>query len=205
LDSLFQFPSFYHGDNMWKIVLSEVVHKAAVQGGSASFFLRKSENNDKSIVQYTVGCMRRYKFYGENKKKVPNANTFKGKDIGPNKLHVDGIKKTAIKGRKYERRNLDGRKLPRRRYTMLPVKKDERRPFRMTIYFKNKDGLFYLSRHGSGCEHKGHYKKTNVNTCAKHTTKSELKTVKAMIQSPIKAGEAASILEKLTGEKYTTK
>jgi hypothetical protein len=54
---------------------------------------------------------------------------------------------------------MDGNKLPRRRYTMLPVEKEERCPFRMTIYSKKKDGFFYLSRHGSGCEHKGHSKK----------------------------------------------
>jgi hypothetical protein len=60
-----------------------------------------------------------YKVYGGNKKKVPNADTnFKGKYIDPDRLHADGIKKTAIKGKKYERRNLYGRKLPPRRYTM---------------------------------------------------------------------------------------
>jgi hypothetical protein len=105
---------------------------------------------------------------------------------------------------KYERHHLDGRKLPRRRYTMIPVDTDERCPFRMKIYFKKKDGLFYLSRHGSGCEDKGHSKNTNVKTSAAHTTKSEIKTVKAMVQYPIKARGAASLLEKLTGEKYTT-
>jgi hypothetical protein len=46
------------------------------------------------------------------------------------------VLKTVIKGRNYERRNLDGRKLPRRRYTMIPVEKEERYSFRMTIYFK---------------------------------------------------------------------
>jgi hypothetical protein len=142
------------------------------RAGSASFFLRKSENSNKKILQYTIGCVR-YKVYGENKKKVSNAaKNFKGKDIGPDRLHAGGIKKTAIKWEKYERRNLDGRKLPRRRYTMLHVEREERRPFKMTIYFKKKDGLFYLSRHGSGCDHKGHSKKTNVKTSAAHTTKS---------------------------------
>jgi hypothetical protein len=121
---------------MWKILFSDLVHEAAVQGGFHLVFLRKSENRDKKMFQYTIGCVR-YKVYGENKKKVPNAaNTFKGKYIGPVRLHVDGITKTAIKGETYERRNLDGRKLPRRRYTMLPVEKEERCPFRMTIYFK---------------------------------------------------------------------
>jgi hypothetical protein len=43
------------------------------------------------------------------------------------------LKKTAIKGGNSERRNLDGRKHPRRRYTMLPVEKEERCPFTMTI------------------------------------------------------------------------
>jgi hypothetical protein len=134
---------------------------------------------------------------------VPNAaNNFKGKDIGPDRIHVDGIKKTAIKGETYERRNMDGRKLLWRRYTMLPVEKEERCPFRMTICFKKKDGLFYLSRHVSGCEYKGHYKKTNVKTSAAHTTKLEIKTVKIMVQSHIfKAVGAASLLEKLTGKK----
>jgi hypothetical protein len=109
-------------------------------------------------------------------------------------------------GEKYERRNLDGRKLPRRRYNMmLPVEKEERCTFGMTIYFKKKDGLFYLSRHGSGCEHKGHSMKTNVKTSAANTTKSELKTVKSMVQSYIKARGAASLLEMLTGKKYTVK
>jgi hypothetical protein len=46
------------------------------------------------IVQYTIGCVR-YKVYGENKKKVPNANNFKGKHIGTDNLHADGIKKMA--------------------------------------------------------------------------------------------------------------
>jgi hypothetical protein len=36
-------------------------------------------------------------------------------------------------------------------------------------------------------------------------TKSELKTVKAMVQSPIKARGAASLLEKITAKKYTAK
>jgi hypothetical protein len=81
LDSLFQFSSFYHGEKMlWKILLSELVHEAVVQGGFCLLFLRKSENRDKTIVQYTIGCVR-YKVYGENKKKVPNANNFKGKTL----------------------------------------------------------------------------------------------------------------------------
>jgi hypothetical protein len=67
------------------------------------------------------------------------------------------------------------------------------------------DNLFHLSRHGSGCEHKGHSKKTNVKTSAAHTTKSEIKIVKALVQSPIKARGAASLLEKLTCKKYTIK
>jgi hypothetical protein len=145
LDSLFQFPSLYHGETMRKILFSELVHEAAVQGGFRLVFLRKGENRDKNMFQYTISCVR-YKVYGENKKKVPNAaNNSKGKDIGPDRLHAGGIKKTAIKGGKYERRNLDGRKLPRRRYTMLPVEKEERCPFIMTMYFKKKYGLFYLS------------------------------------------------------------
>jgi hypothetical protein len=62
------------------------------RAGPASFFLRKSENRDKNIFQYTIGCVR-YNVYGENKKKVPNAaNNFKGKDIGPYRLHSDCIK-----------------------------------------------------------------------------------------------------------------
>jgi hypothetical protein len=83
---------------------------------------------------------------------------------------------------------------------MLPVEKEERCPFRMIIYFKKKYGLFYLSRHGSGCEHKGHSKKKNVTTSAAHTTKSEIKTGKAMIQSPIMEMGAASLLEKIRGK-----
>jgi hypothetical protein len=118
LDSLFQFLSFYHGENMWKILLSELVHDAAVRGGFCLIFLRKSENRDKIIVQYTIGCMR-YKVYGRNKENVPNAINFKGKYIGPDKLHADGMTKMAIKGGLYERHNLDGRQLPRRRYNML--------------------------------------------------------------------------------------
>jgi hypothetical protein len=205
LDSLFQFPSLYHLEKMWKILFSELVHEAAVQGGFRLVFLRKSENRDKTIFQYTISCVR-CKLYEENKKKVPNAaNNFKGKVIGPDRLYADGIKKTAIKGEKYERRNLDERKLPRRRYNMIPVEKGERCPFRMTIYFKKKDGLFYRSIHGSDCEHKRHSKKTNVKTSAAHTTQSEIKTVKAMVQSPIKARGAASLFEKLTGKTYTTK
>jgi hypothetical protein len=41
LDSLFQFPSLYHGETMWNILFSELVHGAEVQrfrAGSASFF-----------------------------------------------------------------------------------------------------------------------------------------------------------------------
>jgi hypothetical protein len=60
LDSLFQFPSFYHGEKMWKILLSELVHES---GRVPPRFLRKSENRDKTIVQYTIGCVR-YKVYG---------------------------------------------------------------------------------------------------------------------------------------------
>jgi ribosomal protein L31E len=59
-----------------------------------------------------------------------------------------------------------------------------------------------MSRHGSGCEHKGHSKKINVKTSAAHRTKSEMKSVKAMVQSHIKAKGAASLLEKLTGKIY---
>jgi hypothetical protein len=44
-----------------------------------------------------------------------------------------------------------------------------------------------------------------LKTSAAHTTKSEIKIVKTMVQSPIKARGAASLLEKLTGKKYTTK
>jgi hypothetical protein len=145
------------------------------------------------------------KVYEENKKKVPNANNVKENHIGPDKLNEDGILKTAIKGGKYARRNLDGRKLLRRRYTMIPVEKEERCDFRKIINFKDKYGLFYLSRYGSGCDHKGNSKNTNVKTSATHTTKSEIKTVKVMVQSPIKARGASSLLEKLTGETYTTK
>jgi hypothetical protein len=39
------------------------VHEAAVQGGFRLVFLRRSENRDKTIVQYTIGCAR-YKVYG---------------------------------------------------------------------------------------------------------------------------------------------
>jgi hypothetical protein len=178
---MFQFPSLYHGENVWKILFSELVHEAAVQGGFRLVFLRKSKNRDKKMCQYTIGFVR-YKVYGGNKKKVPNAaKNFKGKDIGPNRLHADGIKKRQLT------RNLYRRKLPRRRYTMLRVEKEERCPFKTTIYFKNKCGLFYLSRHGSGCDNKGHSKKTDVKTSTAHTTKSEIKTVKAMVQSHIKA------------------
>jgi hypothetical protein len=51
---------------------------------------------------------------------------------------MDGIKKMAVKGRKYDRCNMDGRKLPRGRYTTIPVEKEERCPFRMTIYDREK-------------------------------------------------------------------
>jgi hypothetical protein len=128
LDSLFQLPSLYHGETTWKILFSELVHDAAVQGGFRLLFMRKSENSNKQILQYTIGCVR-YKVYGENKKKVPNAaNNFRGKDIGPDRLHADGIKNRQLRGGGYERHNMDGRKLPRRRYTMLPVDKEERCP-----------------------------------------------------------------------------
>jgi hypothetical protein len=79
---------------------------------------------------------------------------------------------------------------------MRPVEKEERCTFRMTIYFKNKDALCYLSRHGPVCEHKRHSKTTNVKNIAAQTTKSELKTVKSMVQSPIKARGAEIILGK---------
>jgi hypothetical protein len=93
LDSLFQLPSFDHGEKMLKILFSELVREAAVQGGFHLVFLRKSENRDKMIAQYTIGCVR-CKVYGGNKKKVPNVeNNFKGKDIGQYRLHADGIKK----------------------------------------------------------------------------------------------------------------
>jgi hypothetical protein len=139
---MFRFPSLYHGEKMWKILCSELVHEAAVQGGFRLVFLRKSENRDKQIIQYTIGFVR-YKVYGGNKKNLPSAaNNFEGKDIGSDRLHEDVFKKTAINWGKYERRNRDGRKLPRKRYSMLPVEKEERCPFRMKIYFKKKDGVF---------------------------------------------------------------
>jgi hypothetical protein len=69
----------------------ELVHEASVQGGSSLVFLRKSKNRDKIIVRYAIGCVS-YKVYRENKKNGPNAaNNFKGKDIGPDRLHADGI------------------------------------------------------------------------------------------------------------------
>jgi hypothetical protein len=128
---------------MCNILFRELVHEVAVQGGFRLVFLRKNENSDKMIVQYTIDCVG-YKVYEGNKKKLPKANAFKGKHIGPDNLHVGGIKKQAIKGRKYERRNLDGSKLPRRRYTMLPVEKDERFTFSMAIYFKKEEVCFML-------------------------------------------------------------
>jgi hypothetical protein len=80
-----------------------------------------------------------------------------------------------------------------------PVEKDKRCPFTMTIYFKNKYGLFYLSRHVSGCEHKGNSKKTNLTTGAVHKIKSEFKTVKAMVQSHLRQGEQQISLKNLQG------
>jgi hypothetical protein len=44
-----------------------------------------------------------------------------------------------------------------------------------------------------------------VKTSAAHKTKSELKTVKAMVQSPIKARREASLLEKTYREKIYSK
>jgi hypothetical protein len=44
-----------------------------------------------------------------------------------------------------------------------------------------------------------------VKTTAAHKTKSELKTVKAMVQSRINARGAASLLEKNARNKYTAK
>jgi hypothetical protein len=129
---------------------------------------------------------------------VRNANNFKGKDSGPDKLHVDGIKKLQVRGESMKGATwMEGNSHGEDTRCFLLRK---RKGFRLTIYFKKKDGLFYLSRHGSGCEHKGHSKKTNVKTSAVHTKKSELKTVivKAMVQSPIKARGAGSLLEKIT-------
>jgi hypothetical protein len=82
---------------MWKILLSELVHEAAVQGGFCLVFLHRSENSDKTLVQYTIGCVG-YKVDGENKKRVPNANNFKGKHSDPDKLHSDGIKTRKLRG-----------------------------------------------------------------------------------------------------------
>jgi hypothetical protein len=126
--------TFYHGEKMWKILFSELVNEAAVQGGFRLIFLHNSENSEKMIVHYTFGCVR-------YKEKVPNSINFKLKHIGPDKLNAGGIEKTGIKKRKHEMRNLDGRKIPGIRYMMLPVDKEERCPFRMTIYFKKKDGI----------------------------------------------------------------
>jgi hypothetical protein len=70
VDSLSHFPSFYHGEKMWKISLSELVHdEAVVQGGFRLVFLRKNERKDKMILQCTIGCAR-YKVYGGNPEKV---------------------------------------------------------------------------------------------------------------------------------------
>jgi hypothetical protein len=93
LDSLFQFSIFYHGEKMWKILLNELVHESAVQGEFRLVLIRRSENIDKTLIQYTICCVR-YKVY----EKVPIANNFKGKHIGIDKLHADGIKKRPLKG-----------------------------------------------------------------------------------------------------------
>jgi hypothetical protein len=135
LDSLFQPPSFYHGEKMWHILFSELVHEDAVQGVLCLVFLHNNENSDSMTVQHTIGCVK-YKVCGEYKQKMPNANNFKGKDIGPDRLHADGIKKKAIKGRTYELLNLYGRKLPRRRYMMLPVEDEERCTFRCLTWIR---------------------------------------------------------------------
>jgi hypothetical protein len=82
---------------MWKSLFSELVNEAAVQGGFRLVFLRKSENRDKKFFQYTIACVR-YNIYGGGNKKVPNAaKNFKGKDIGPDRLHADGIKKRQLR------------------------------------------------------------------------------------------------------------
>jgi hypothetical protein len=144
---MFQFPSLYHGEKMWKILFSELVHKAVVQGRFRLVFLRKSENRDKKIFQYTIGCARYKVYMGKTRKRFPMLPTIsKGKTLAQIGSMRMVLEKRQLKGGKYERRSLDGRKLPRRRYAMLHVAKEERCPFRMTIYFKKKDGSFNLDR-----------------------------------------------------------
>jgi hypothetical protein len=41
LNSMFQFPSFYHGKKMWKILLSAQVHEEVGQGGFGFFFFAR--------------------------------------------------------------------------------------------------------------------------------------------------------------------
>jgi hypothetical protein len=107
----------------------------------------------------------RYKLYGDNNKKEPTANNSKGKHINPDKLYADGIKKRQVRGEIIKGASwMEGNS-----YTMLPVDKVERCTFRIKIYFKKKEGFYYLSRHGLGYEHKGHSKNVNVKTSVAHT------------------------------------
>jgi hypothetical protein len=127
---------------------------------------------------------------GGDKKREPNAatNNSKGKDIGPDRLHADGIIKTAIKGESMKCAIwMEGNSLGE-----------------VTLCFLLRK-MCFLSGNGSGYEHKGHFKKTNFKTSAAHTAKSEIKTVKGMVQSPIKARGEASLLEKLLGKKKYNK
>jgi hypothetical protein len=101
----------------------------------------------------------RYKVYGENGKKVPNAaNNFKGKDIGPDRLHVDDILKRQLRGTRikcaiWTEGNSLGENILR---FLLRKRKGALSECQFTSKIKM---VFYLSRHGSGCEHKGHSKK----------------------------------------------
>jgi hypothetical protein len=70
---------------------------------------------------------------GETRKNCPMQTISRGKKLVQISSMWMVFKKMAIMGRKYEMRNMDGRKLARRRYTTIPVEKEERCPFRMKI------------------------------------------------------------------------
>jgi hypothetical protein len=95
--------------------------------------------------------------------------------------------------------NLKGRNLPQTRYTTIHVDKDESHPFKIEIYFKTKDGFFYLSIYELECEHKGHSKKPHVKTSAEHMTKSETK----MLNVILKRGEQHFSFKTLQGNIYS--
>jgi hypothetical protein len=80
LNLLFQFPWLHNGEKMWKILLSELVYEAAIQGGFRLVFLArvKTETTRFSSTPFDVWGAR---FMGKTRKICPMPTISRGKTL----------------------------------------------------------------------------------------------------------------------------